>query len=74
MKVEFWVGLINPLDDQKGEDLGPFGELKLSCEDLRTADNKVIAQLHDDNYWRIHKDYNKSDVDGWMELEILLKE
>lgn len=73
--MEFWIKPENPFQNQEGEHLGPFEGLKLSCEDLRTHDNKVIAQLHDDNYWHLSKPYNKqTDVDGWYELTIYLKE
>ena len=69
-----WVIPSNP-EGASHEPIGPFDSLEMCGEDLRTGEGVVIAQLHDDNYWRLNRKLDKrSEVDGWMYLSFSLKD
>lgn len=63
--------LESPLDDKYAElPLEEEGVYALRHEDLMIGE-RVIAQLHDDNYWRINDKYNKwPEVDGWSHIKL----
>ena len=46
---------------------GVPGPLRFVGEDLRDANNRVIAQLHDDNNWYVNRKYG-DPVRPWYEV------
>ena len=61
-----------PIEDEYAELTleGSVGDLKLRHEDLMVG-AMVVAQLHDDNFWRLHKDLDEwPEVDGWSHIRI----